>query len=512
LASEFLLVAEKILSTTRQPMSARQLVSYARDEGMFSENIAGKTPYQTMKAKLSVDIRRRGEASRFVRTKPGKFFLRELVEGDVKVYKAAPLTPPAERRRVLVFPSTLLDDIGRFQGIKKPWRRIARQIFGSSTCQYLDRLDAEGNDDYKQVLTYIMVRRGSFLLAYKRGTYNRVEEFLRGSQCIGFGGHVSENDLGLFSLSDFGVVQSAKREIFEELTLPGPDRANITAGKGLELLGVLNDDSSAVGRRHFAFVFQYEVSGESAWDNVKRGEKSITQLRWIDPAEPDFLLWEFEYWSQLCFREFFAASLKAHPAYRVRRRSRLKPPNIVLVLGPAGSGKSEATRILKTDFGYQEINSGKVVASILGIPPVPTTPRLEFQEKAYRFIREEGSPHRLAEGLWNAAKDAASDRILIDGIRQKETVEELRMLASGSRGIGLLYVHTPPDIAYRFYCGRQSTAIDMHDFLRMREAPVERDVEALIAVSDAVLYNWTGQREYRRVIRELMSHMGIQRL
>jgi hypothetical protein len=34
-----------------------------------------------------------------------------------------------------------------------------------------------------------------------------------------------------------------------------------------------------------------------------------------------------------------------------------------------------ATDVLKKDFGYIEINTGEVVAQLLGIPPVPKTSR-----------------------------------------------------------------------------------------------------------------------------------------
>src|SRR4029078_8627500 len=142
-------------------------------------------------------------------------------------------------------------------------KRIAASLFAGN-CFYMDRLTAESDNSHKQILTYIMVRRLGQVLAYKRGTFNRVEEFLRGAQCIGFGGHVSERDLTLFSQSDLGLMQSALRELSEELVLPETDRLRLCAGAGLNILGILNDDSSAVGRRHFAFVLEYEASNDPA--------------------------------------------------------------------------------------------------------------------------------------------------------------------------------------------------------------------------------------------------------
>ena len=49
-------------------------------------------------------------------------------------------------------------------------------------------MEAEQSEDYKQILTHVMVTRESRILAFRRGTFNRVEDYLRGSTCIGFWG------------------------------------------------------------------------------------------------------------------------------------------------------------------------------------------------------------------------------------------------------------------------------------------------------------------------------------
>src|SRR5262249_26384440 len=141
--------------------------------------------------------------------------------------------------------------------------------------------DAEDNNDHKQVITYVLLTRGHQILAFKRGSYNSVEDYLRGAHCIGFGGHVTEVDKGLFS-HDMGVGQCVVRELCEELNLPKNDKVRLSQGEGLHLIGLLNDDSSLAGQRHFAFIYRYEVSEDPAWNHPERGEKSITQLRWID--------------------------------------------------------------------------------------------------------------------------------------------------------------------------------------------------------------------------------------
>lgn len=491
-------------------MAARELVNDAIAQKMLETG--GRTPWQTMKAKLSVDIRCRGPASPFVRTAPGRFHLRRLLDSSDEVFEAERLTPPPSRERVLAFRSASLDICHRFQGISRDASSRLSTLLGDYGV-HMDRLIAEQDDDHKQVLTYIMVTRGDQILRYQRGSYNRVEDSLRGLACVGFGGHVRAEDHDLTSVEDYGVRRSAARELREELTLPEGDARRLEVLEGLEVLGVLNDDSSPVGRRHFAVLFRYEVADSHSWDEPKRGEKSITQLRWLDVRSDDVSLERFEYWSQLCLREFYGPLVQGRPTYLIRRRRPLRPPHILCVLGEIGSGKTETTKQLTHDFGYAEVNSGAAVAELLGRDPI-TPPRederLAFQEEARAFIRSPDGPTRLAEAIWERAVATGADRVLVDGIRQQATLDALRARASG-HSIGLLYVYTPPDVAFDFYRARRGRSTTIHDFVAVREAEVEIEVRDLISHADAVLYNWAGKRNFRAMVRTLMKELGVAR-
>src|SRR5438034_1069792 len=155
-------------------MAARELVDLAYERGLFSDRLSGKTPHQTMKAKLSVHIRRHGDLSPFVRTRPGRFYLGRLLDDPLRAYQARPLHPPHAPERVLVFPAKWLDRVQRFQGITNAWRAVSRRLFQSDVCHYMERLQAEQDEWSKQILTYIIVARGSHVLAYRRGTFSRV--------------------------------------------------------------------------------------------------------------------------------------------------------------------------------------------------------------------------------------------------------------------------------------------------------------------------------------------------
>jgi predicted NUDIX family phosphoesterase/dephospho-CoA kinase len=509
--SQFLRVAELLFDRYREPMTARQLVDRAIGNKMLDS--AGKTPWQTMKAKLSVDIRKRGDASRFVRTGPGLFYLRRLMGAEDQIFEATPVTPPVSREQVLVFPSELLDSTERFQGITQEWEPLVDPLLGRAA-HHLDRLEAEQIDDQKQVLTYIMVTRGSEVACYERGAYNRVEDFLRGLSCVGFGGHVQLGDHDLTDASNYGLLRSAARELSEELQLPPADAARLDALEGLHIVGALNDDSSPVGRRHFAFVLKYEVARPEDWDNLQRGEKSINKLRWIDPTSPDLPLEQFEYWSQLCLRTYFPGSVRGRHSYVLRRRTPLQPPHLLCVVGEIGSGKTQMTQQLRKEFAYAEINSGAVLARLLARPalsPEREDERSEFQEKAMAFITSPDGPKQLASAIWREVNECAQDRVLIDGIRQKATLTALRAEASDRR-LGVLYVYTPPDVAFDFYRSRKGRQTSVHEFIEVREAPVEAEVASLIGHADGVVYNWAGIKGFRDIARTLMKELGVSRI
>lgn len=508
LSGEFLRSAYVVLAEEKRPLSAQEITQMALDRKYLSDKLVGKTPSQTMKAKLSVHIRSNGDQSPFVRTAPGRFALRADIDPGSE-YVAPPLAPSPAREDVLVFPSDLLAGPLQFQGISENWRPFVEALLSSSACTYMARHDAERTAEYKQVLTYVLVTKGDRVLSFRRGNYNRADDFLRGANCVGFGGHVSFADLNLFSSSDMGLRANALRELGEELVLPDADRKRLANGKGIDIVAVINDDSSDNGRRHFAFVLRYEVQSLNDWKAPKRGEKSITQLRWLTPSSQTRIA-TFEYWSQLCIRALLTriAVRLMHSSYAIRKRANLLNAHMVCVTGRIGSGKSVTTSILRDEYGYEEINSGQVLAKLLKVPPVPTTPRTTFDDLAWKFITKPNGPAELAAAIWKQAESIKSSRVVIDGIRQIETFRALQKAASG-RKLGLVYVETAPDIAYELYVGRDRSSLAYRDFLKLLQSDVQSEVAGFKRSADAVLYNWFGKREFESAVRALMLDLGI---
>jgi restriction system protein len=64
----------QVLSETAGPLSSGEITRLILERGLWQS--AGKTPEQTVNARLAVDIKRRGSSSQFQRTAPGHFALR----------------------------------------------------------------------------------------------------------------------------------------------------------------------------------------------------------------------------------------------------------------------------------------------------------------------------------------------------------------------------------------------------------------------------------------------------
>jgi len=94
-----LAVVEEILRETASPMSVREIVERA---GMRLPS-KSKTPDTVVARDLSMDIKKKGDTSLFVRTSPGRYTLRTLasgmLDGAAVLRSAAPSSIGALQRK-----------------------------------------------------------------------------------------------------------------------------------------------------------------------------------------------------------------------------------------------------------------------------------------------------------------------------------------------------------------------------------------------------------------------------
>ena len=87
-----LTVVEEVLRETAVPMSVREIVERAGAR-LPSKS---KTPDTVVARDLSMDIKKKGEASLFTRTSPGRYTLRALASQHAPATQAAPVAQPAQ--------------------------------------------------------------------------------------------------------------------------------------------------------------------------------------------------------------------------------------------------------------------------------------------------------------------------------------------------------------------------------------------------------------------------------
>ena len=90
-----------------------------------------------------------------------------------------------------------MEELGLFQGINLEIEKYLPAVTSASEILYVNRKEAEGDKRYKQLIPYVLVICDDKILRYRRGKGGQ-ETRLHGLYSVGIGGHISEEDNGLF--------------------------------------------------------------------------------------------------------------------------------------------------------------------------------------------------------------------------------------------------------------------------------------------------------------------------
>ena len=209
--------------------------------------------------------------------------------------------------QVLVIPRRAFDACGSFQGYS-PNVTQYMDLLSGELFQYMPRSKAEQDETAKQIIPYVVFARRNEnaieLLTYQRSKKSG-ETRLASKYSIGIGGHINSGDL------DYQTA--LMREINEEISFGGV--SPLSPG---DPIGILNDDSNAVGRVHLGFVHLVMLD-ESAV--IHRHEDALANLQWIALEELEDAVscetMEFETWSLLCMKPTMRKALERSLSYVV---------------------------------------------------------------------------------------------------------------------------------------------------------------------------------------------------
>lgn len=196
-----------------------------------------------------------------------------------------------QEEQVLVIPTAELHALGIFNGVTCDVEKYQPLLNGQISSQYLPRAQAEQSPEYKQLIPYCILRRGDLVFHYRRGKKG-AENRLHGLRSIGIGGHINPEDGDVNQLLTYD--KAVLRELQEEL--------GYTASQAPEIFGLVNDDTTEVGRVHLGVIHVLDIP------------EDLTQLE-DTVCDPDVVpliaayanLPQYEVWSQHCLGALFRA-------------------------------------------------------------------------------------------------------------------------------------------------------------------------------------------------------------
>lgn len=198
--------------------------------------------------------------------------------------------------RVLVVPTTEFHALGHFQGFSSDLDKYLPALLDSDQLSYRPRGEMEQDPSFKQLIPYVLFRYldssgTARLFQYKRGG-GQGEKRLHAKRSVGIGGHISTLD------SDAGTAhdvyrEGMQRELDEEVMI----EAKFTD----QLVGLINDDETSVGKVHLGIVHIYDVDSL----NVHPREADILDAGFQPIDELLTQLEEFETWSQIVVKSLF---------------------------------------------------------------------------------------------------------------------------------------------------------------------------------------------------------------
>jgi predicted NUDIX family phosphoesterase len=154
--------------------------------------------------------------------------------------------------------------------------------------RYEPRPAMERDPGFKQIIPYLVVRDGSRYFLMRR-TNAGADERLHERWSIGVGGHLNPGD--------GGIDRGLRREWEEELSADFVPE--------FRLIGLLNDDTTEVGRVHLGAVYAADVGGRP----VAIRETDKLTGAFAEPHEVAAVTDRLETWSRLAF-EFLEASVR----------------------------------------------------------------------------------------------------------------------------------------------------------------------------------------------------------
>jgi len=150
---------------------------------------------------------------------------------------------------------------------------------------FIDRPVAELSPEFRQIIPYVIIRSGDDYFVLVR-TKKQTEARLHHKLSLGIGGHINPGQ---------SLLEGLQRELDEEVS--------IGTSYGMEFVGIVNDDSTDVGRVHLGVAYVLDAAGKEV--RVKETEKMTSE--WMPRSALRDARGAMESWSQIVYDEYIVS-------------------------------------------------------------------------------------------------------------------------------------------------------------------------------------------------------------
>ena len=183
---------------------------------------------------------------------------------------------------VMVVETALLRPFFTAQLVRNHTNAILDVIAANHT--FIARAKAEVSPEWKQIIPYVVIRHQNDYFVLQR-TAKQTEARLHHKMSLGIGGHINPGH---------DVIAGLRKELDEEVA--------VDAKYGLEFVGILNDDSTDVGRVHLGAVYVLDASAPKV--TIRETDKMTG--RWMPRDELKGVRDAMESWSQIVYDDFIS--------------------------------------------------------------------------------------------------------------------------------------------------------------------------------------------------------------
>lgn len=307
----YLNIAEDILGRFNVPLTAKQILSYAKEYNLVPSHLHGKTQHKTLQARISEDILLRRWRSSFMRTEPGHFVLRSRAENLLELNGGRLDEFPAPRRSDQLRQFNVLCaniNWSKYEDdFQKRGQTFSFESLQNFNFEYRKLADIWNSPDYSFARLFVMMVRDNKIAVFGPNHSKKSPDGSSSEKAIGLSGYIKDEDANLFSSDKFGLTEAIHRTVIEQFHMLLPQNKLLELAK-VSIKGLLRTPTSEK-ENSFLVVASFECPIE--FDLVRQMGKT-SGSEWSPAPDRRNDLDEFETISKMVISSGILTSMGEH--------------------------------------------------------------------------------------------------------------------------------------------------------------------------------------------------------